>query len=91
MEISLRRERLTSYLKKALSKFFTENADKTGLVCVSEVVLSEDLRRASVFIESLDEDKVDMNRINQNSKLVTEYLKNFFETKFLPRVFFIEK
>jgi len=91
MDISLRRERLASYLRKALTSFFCENPDKVGPVCVADIIISDDMRQADIFVESLDKSKVDVAKIESCNRIIKDYLKNFFKIKYLPRIHFIEK
>ena len=70
--------------------FIFENFDSKNLTIV-DVVLSSDLKNAKIFVStnSISENKLFINELNKNSKLIQRKIASNLTLKFTPKIKFL--
>lgn len=87
----LKHEREEMMLKDLAADFLSRQSNRTSLITVTRVLLSDDLKRADIMISVLPEDKqkaalIFANRMTHEFK---EYLKSKSKIRILPRMRFL--
>ncbi|MFH1855526.1 MAG: hypothetical protein ABH810_03945 [bacterium] len=88
MQKSIRREKLTEYIKHSVDIYLSQNIEKLGLVHIIDVNLSEDSKTAFVYISCpihQNEKKLENSIINDRRD-ISEIFKKMFSSKYIPKV-----
>lgn len=83
-----RQEKVANVIKELSATFFGAEADKTSLITVINCTVSKDLKRATIFITVLPEEKEQpaLQFARRRRKDLREYLAKNMKTKFIPAI-----
>ncbi|OGZ08411.1 MAG: hypothetical protein A3D65_03555 [Candidatus Lloydbacteria bacterium RIFCSPHIGHO2_02_FULL_50_13] len=84
-------EKLLFHLKDLAGDFLSRNSNRTSLITVTNVIMSSDLKRASILLSVLPKEKERVallfaNRLRPEFK---EYVKEHSRMRILPQVTFL--
>ena len=85
MMVSVRRDKagvLSRAIERGINSYLGENADRCGSLFVEGVVLSGDLKRATVYLPG------DVQYLEKHRREISQYLKRTFQTKYFPTFIF---
>ncbi|QKX03200.1 ribosome-binding factor A [Wolbachia endosymbiont of Litomosoides sigmodontis] len=94
MKKKIRNLKIASVLRRAISKVLMEDRVFNKNIVVSDVKLSEDLKKADVYIVLSSLNKEDynintiINEINQSSWLIRKSILNYVNLRFIPKLVF---
>ena len=85
-----RQEKVATLLKHLAARFIESQSDRTSLITVTDVELSEDLKYAKIFLSVYPADKevVAIGFAKRQERAFRESLKKELRGAFLPRVSF---
>ena len=79
--------KITEGIKQGLSSFIFKNPDKVGELSVYDVLLSQDLRTAKVFISCHNISEI--TKLIRNKHAIYEEIKSVISSKYLPSIEYI--
>lgn len=82
-------QKISEYLKESIDRYLMENSDIFGFSFVHDIIISEDLRRAIVFVEFADSQNNDaISEINSRKLQISEMAHKKFSSKYFPKLVF---
>ena len=90
MEKQARHDRIEEYIKEAVADFISRETNKTSLITVTRVRLSESLKKAEVLVTVYPEEKEEevLHFLKRNGTEVRGYVKNHIRTRVIPHLDF---
>lgn len=85
-----KRERVEGFIMEAVNSFVMENADTFGFSSARQITISDDLRKATVYIhfeEGKDSDKL-IKKLEKSRREIAEIMNKTFSTKYMPSLYF---
>jgi ribosome-binding factor A len=81
-----RNEKVANFIKESSAEFLGRENNHTSLITVTSCTVSPDLKRATVFISVLPEEKEHnaLDFAKRKRKELREYLKNKMQIKIIP-------
>ncbi len=85
-----RQEKFASLLRELVGSFINAELNMDGVNTITLVEVSDDLKRAKIFINVYPEDKEEKNlaSIKDKTRNINNYIKSKLRTKFLPSLSF---
>ena len=84
----MRQERVANLIKELAAHFIVIESDKTSLITVTNCTVSKNLKRATIFITVLPEEKerAALSFLKRRGRELQAYLGKKMNTKFIPRI-----
>ena len=91
MQRSIKRDKIIEFVRNSVDLYLAQNVEKYGFSHVVDVNMSEDLKTAYIYFSCPVEkhEKNLENSIVKDRKVVFEYFKENFSSKFMPKTKFI--
>ncbi len=87
-----KKQMVVESIRKGVETYLSQNIDRYGFISVDLLMISEDLRSATIYIKTQEPTKSDalISMLNGSKKDVTQHVKRFMDTRYFPKIDFRE-